>query len=168
MSLFSNKDQPKRRKPTTVDTLVGSSTEIRGDVLFSGGLHVDGTIKGKVLANAGEQASLSISESGSIEGDVSVPILVVNGSVSGNVHASEKMTLASNARVNGNVYYNLLEVQGGAEVNGQMVHDPAGDRVPSSVLETRSDVALADIRDLRRAKLVAPGGGSSGGNGYGN
>lgn len=162
MSLFSNKDQASRRKPTTVDTLIGSNTEIRGDVLFSGGLHVDGAIKGKVLAAAGQQASLSVSETGSIEGDVSVPILVVNGTVSGNVHASEKMTLAAHARVNGNVYYNVLEVQGGAAVNGQMVHDPAGDRVPSSVHETRSDVALADIRDLRRAKLAAPGGGSGG------
>lgn len=155
MSLFGGGDKPRRHKPGTVDTLVGSNTEIRGDVLFSGGLHVDGRIKGKVLANAGEAASLSVSETGSIEGDVSVPILMVNGQVSGNVHAGQKMTLAPNARVTGNVYYNLIEVQGGAEVNGQMVHDPNGDRVPGSVLESRGESGAAGVRDLRLHKLAS-------------
>lgn len=155
MSLFGGSDKPRRRKPGTVDTLVGSNTEIRGDVLFSGGLHVDGRIKGKVLANVGEPASLSVSETGSIEGDVSVPILMVNGQVSGNVHAGEQMTLAPNARVTGNVYYNRLEVQGGAEVNGQMVHDPNGDRVPASVLESRGEAGSGAVHDLRRHKLAS-------------
>lgn len=156
MALFGgSNNKPRKRKANSVDTLVGSNTEIRGDVLFSGGLHVDGHIKGKVLANAGEDASLSISETGSIEGDVSVPILTVNGQVSGNVHASEKMVLAPNARVTGNVYYNRLEVQGGAEVNGQMVHDPNGDRLPAAMLDTRDDLALTDVRDLRRPKLAS-------------
>lgn len=154
MSLFGSSDKPRKRKSTTVDTLVGGNTEIRGDVLFSGGLHVDGRIKGKVLANAGEAASLSVSETGSIEGDVSVPMLTINGQVSGNIFASEKMVLAQNARVTGNVYYNRLEVQGGAEVNGQIVHDPTGDRAPSSMQETRGDSALGDVRDLRRPKIA--------------
>lgn len=154
MSLFGSSDKPRKRKSNTVDTLVGDNTEIRGDVLFSGGLHVDGRIKGKVLANAGEPASLSVSETGSIEGDVSVPILTINGQVSGNIYASEKMVLAQNARVTGNVYYNRLEVQGGAEVNGQIVHDPAGDRAPASMHETRGDSALGDVRDLRRPKIA--------------
>lgn len=154
MSLFGNKDKPRKRKPNTVDTLVGGGTEIRGDVLFSGGLHVDGRISGKVLSNAGEPASLSVSESGSIEGDVSVPILTINGHVSGNVYASEKMLLASNARVTGNVYYNRLEVQGGAEVNGQMVHDPSGDRAPAAIHESRGEAATGDVRDLRRPRIA--------------
>lgn len=154
MALFGSDDKPRKRKPGGVETLIGGNTEIRGDVFFSGGLHVDGSIKGKVLSNPGEAASLSISESGSIEGDVSVPMLTVNGTVSGNVHASDQMILAPNARVTGNVYYNKLEVQGGAEVNGQMVHDPNGDRAPASMHDTRGDMALTDVRDLRRAKLT--------------
>lgn len=157
MALFGSdsSNKPRKRKSNSVDTLIGSSTEIRGDVLFSGGLHVDGRIKGKVLANSGEEASLSISETGAIEGDVSVPILTVNGSVSGNVHASEQMILAPNARVTGNVFYSKLEVQGGAEVNGQMVHDPNGDRAPASMHDTRGDMSLTDVRDLRRPKLAS-------------
>lgn len=147
--------KPRKRKPGMVDTLVGSQTEIRGDVLFSGGLHVDGRIKGKVLAAQGDDATLSVSESGSIEGDISVPILTVNGQVSGNIFAGERMVLAPNARVTGNVYYNRLEVQAGAEVNGQMVYDPSGDRAPASMHETRGDSATGDVRDLRRQKIAS-------------
>ena len=95
MSMFGSGDASGRKKATAVNTLVGELTEIRGDVLFSGGLHVDGRIRGKVIATVGEPASLSISEQGAVEGDISVPILTVNGTVSGNVYASEKMTLAA-------------------------------------------------------------------------
>lgn len=145
----------KKRKAGTVDTLVGGLTEINGDVLFSGGLHVDGRIKGKVLASEGDGASLSISENGAIEGDVSVPIITVNGTVSGNVHSSEHMTLAANARVTGNVYYNKLEIQPGAEVNGQMVHDPLGDHTPSTTQSASGHAAPRDVRDLPRVKLAS-------------
>lgn len=159
MSIFSAEKgrSGKKRKAGTVDTLIGSYTEVRGDVLFSGGLHIDGRVKGKVLANAGESASLSVSETGTIDGDVSVPILTVNGQVSGNVYASDRMVLAPNARVDGNVYYNRLEVQAGAEVNGQMVHDPTGEKLPSGVGEGPPNtqpgikpVAGGDVSELRK------------------
>lgn len=157
MSVFGggSDDAAKRKKATAVNTLVGEQTEVRGDMLFSGGLHVDGRIHGKVISAVGEPASLSISEQGVIEGDISVPILTVNGTVSGNIYASEKMTLASRARVTGNVYYNVLEVQPGAEVNGQMVHDPTGDRAPTVIGEPRAEGAAGAIHDLRRPKVIA-------------
>ncbi|HVT37370.1 MAG TPA: polymer-forming cytoskeletal protein, partial [Nevskiaceae bacterium] len=105
-----------------VDTLIGKQTEILGDVRFSGGLHVDGKIKGKVLAEAGNKgASLSVSENGAVEGDVRVPNIVLNGKVTGDVHATERIHLAAKARVNGNVYYKIIEMEGGAEINGQLV-----------------------------------------------
>lgn len=155
MSLFGGDDlKPKRRKAGGVSTLIGDNTEIRGDLLFSGGLHVDGRIKGKVIAVAGEEASLSISETGQIEGDVSVPTLVINGSVSGNVHASEKLVLAPRSHVTGNVFYNVLEVQPGAEVNGQLVHDPNGERMPSATNEARGDSNRVDLSDLRRTRAA--------------
>ncbi|MFP5306743.1 MAG: polymer-forming cytoskeletal protein [Gammaproteobacteria bacterium] len=106
-----------------VDTLIGRQTEILGDVRFTGGLHVDGKIKGKVIASADKASALSVSEHGSVEGDVRVPNVVLNGAVTGDVHASQKLTLAAKARVNGNVFYRIIEMESGAQVNGQMVHD---------------------------------------------
>jgi cytoskeletal protein CcmA (bactofilin family) len=114
---------PPQKSGTGVDTLIGRQTEVLGDVRFSGGLHVDGKIKGKVVANADKNATLSVSESGSIEGNVRVPNIVLNGQVVGDVHASERIQLAARARVTGNVYYKIIQMEGGATVNGQMVHE---------------------------------------------
>jgi cytoskeletal protein CcmA (bactofilin family) len=112
----------KKRKITKIDTLVGQRTELRGDVVFSGGLHVDGTIQGNVLAETGEASVLTVSEHGRIEGEVRVPNVVLNGTVQGDVYADERIELAPRARVTGNVYYNLIEMAMGAEVNGNLVH----------------------------------------------
>ena len=112
----------KKRKATRIDTLVGQHTEIQGDVRFAGGLHVDGTVKGNVIAENDGRSMLSLSECGTIEGEVNVPYVVLNGVVIGDVHSSEHVELASKARITGNVYYNLIEMSIGAEVNGKLVH----------------------------------------------
>ena len=104
-----------------ISTLIGENTEIRGDVHFTGGLHIDGSVKGNVMA--GDEGSvLTLGEKGSIEGEVRVPNIVVNGTVIGDVYAHHRIELAVKARVNGNVYYNLIEMAIGASVNGNLVH----------------------------------------------
>ncbi len=112
----------KKRKSMNVETLIGQNTEITGDVHFSGGLHIDGVIKGNVIAAEGSSSVLRVSEHGRIEGEVKVPTINLNGTVNGDVHASQGIELASRARVNGNVYYQLIEMAMGAEVNGNLVH----------------------------------------------
>lgn len=113
-------------KGTKIDTLIGQNSELHGDIVFSGGLHVDGTIKGNVFAEADSGSVLSLSERGHIEGEVRVPNIVLNGSVKGDVHASEHIELAEKARVVGNVYYKFIEMVRGAEVNGSLVHKEDG------------------------------------------
>ena len=93
-----------------------------GDVKFAGGLHVDGTVKGNVVSDDDPSSVLTLSETGTIEGDVRVPNVVLNGTVVGDVHAAQHIELAANARITGNVYYNLIEMAMGAEVNGNLVH----------------------------------------------
>jgi len=111
----------KKRKPTAVDSLIGQNSQIIGDFRFSGGLHVDGTVKGNVLADVDDHAMLTLSDKGTIEGEVKVPFIILNGVVKGDVHAREHVELASSARVEGNVYYRLIEMAMGAEVNGKLV-----------------------------------------------
>src|SRR3546814_18392123 len=89
---------------SSVDTLIGRHTEVLGDIRFSGGLHIDGKVKGKVLTSGEKASSLSVSENGAIEGDVRVHNLVLHGNVIGEVHALEKIKLAVKASVTGNVY----------------------------------------------------------------
>lgn len=113
----------KKRRAKRIDTLVGQHSKVLGDVHFKGGLHVDGSIKGNVYAEPDDDsATLSLSDHGSVEGEVRVPYVVLNGVVLGDVYASEHVELAANARVTGNVYYNLIEMAIGAEVNGKLVH----------------------------------------------
>ena len=117
----------RRQRTTRIDTLIGQHTEVTGDVRFAGGLHVDGTIKGNVIAENDDRAMLSLSEQGTIEGEVNVPFVILNGVVQGDVHGSEHVELSSKARITGNVYYHLIEMAIGAEVNGKLVHSPAAD-----------------------------------------
>lgn len=111
-----------KSKSTKIETLIGTAMEIQGDLIFSGGLHVDGRIVGNVIAEEHSQSMLVLSDRGQIEGEVRVPLVVINGQVTGDVYASERVELSSQGQVNGNVYYNLLEMAMGAEVNGNLVH----------------------------------------------
>ena len=140
---------------SVVDTLIGKQTEILGDVRFSGGLHVDGKIKGKVLAEAGNKgASLSVSENGAVEGDVRVPNIILNGKVTGDVHATEKIHLAAKARVNGNVYYKIIEMEGGAEINGQLVRETADGASVSqaSAGKAAASSSVDELSEIRKLK----------------
>lgn len=105
------------------DTLIAESTLLRGNVEFSGGLHIDGVIKGNIQAIEEKSAVVRLSEAARVEGDVIAPHVIINGQVHGDVYASEHLELAENASITGNVYYNLIEMVMGAEVNGSLVHD---------------------------------------------
>lgn len=110
-------------KDVAMDSLIGRQTEILGDVRFRGGLHVDGKIKGNVFAAGHDAACVWVSESGTVEGNVDVPALVLSGTIIGDVHTSEHLTLAAKARVTGDVHYRVLQIEAGAMVNGQLIHD---------------------------------------------
>jgi cytoskeletal protein CcmA (bactofilin family) len=113
----------KSRSQAPIGTLVGADTRVHGDIEFSGGFHVDGYVKGNVKATKDEGAVLSISERGCVEGAVVVPHVVLNGTVKGDVRATERVQLGPKARVIGNVQYKLIEMSIGAEVNGKLIHE---------------------------------------------
>ncbi len=105
-----------------IDSLIGPNTTIQGDLRFNGGLHIDGRIIGNIVSDGEGASTLIVSKQGYIEGSVQVDHVVLNGKVKGNVYSSERVELASEARVEGDVYYDLLEMAMGAEVNGSLVH----------------------------------------------
>jgi cytoskeletal protein CcmA (bactofilin family) len=128
-----------------VDTIIGQQTRIEGDVHFSGGLHVDGRIKGAIIAADGSASVLTVSEHGDIEGDVRVPTVILNGTVTGDVHSEERIELATKAKVNGNVYYKLIEMAMGSAVNGSLVHrSEAGSSVVNFDRELAENGQLGD------------------------
>ena len=104
-----------------IDTLIGRSARVQGDIEFSGGLHIDGRVTGNVRVVPGAKASLSISEHGVIEGSVEAPQVVLNGSVNGDIIASDRVVLGTKARVRGNVSYGVIEMALGAEITGRLI-----------------------------------------------
>ncbi|HEV2540823.1 MAG TPA: polymer-forming cytoskeletal protein [Frateuria sp.] len=117
-----NRRRGDRAASTSSDTsLIARGTVIRGDLRFSGALHLDGRIEGSVLAE-GEDAVFTLSEQGQVQGEIRVPHAIINGQVQGDIHAAERLELAPQARIAGDVYYRTLEMAAGAQVNGRMSH----------------------------------------------
>ena len=126
--MLGKKPEPAvTQKPTDkIDTLLGPNTEIHGDINFSGGLRVDGKLSGNVSAkDASKNSLLTISEQGEVSGNVTVPHVVINGIVNGNVSSTGKVLLQSKAKIVGDVYYSSIEMELGATVNGNMVCETA-------------------------------------------
>jgi len=116
----------KNNRQIVANTIIGVETRINGDVNFSGGLHIDGIVHGNVSADPDSEASLSLADGATIDGGVTVPYVLLEGIVKGDVFANRRVSLGSTARVIGNVYYNLIEMAIGAEINGKLVHQPEG------------------------------------------
>src|SRR5262249_46586066 len=104
-----------------IDTLIGKAARIAGDVEFQGGLHLDGHITGAVRATGEGDSTLSVSESGAIEGPVQVPNVILEGTVKGDIRARERVVLGATARVEGNVYYGIIEMSLGAQIMGKLL-----------------------------------------------
>ena len=91
---------------------------MKGDITFSGGLRIDGKVKGNITARSDDNSTLVLSENAMVTGDVSVPHMIVNGKIKGNVRSVERLELQSKAEINGDVNYKVLEIVAGAQVNG--------------------------------------------------
>ncbi len=130
----------KNRKNISIETLVGASSRVSGDLHFSGNSHVDGIINGGVSAEGDGESTLSVSEQGEIHGNVKVPNVILNGLVKGDVVAGVRVELGPTARVIGNVYYNLIEMAIGAEINGKLVHQ---NDAPAVEADTDDDAVSA-------------------------
>lgn len=109
-----------RDQKQAIDTLIGKTSRVQGDVQFEGGLHLDGSVAGNVRAEGDADSTLSVSEHGSIEGSVEVPNVVLNGLVKGDILATGRVVLGAGARVQGNVRYGVIEITLGAEIQGKL------------------------------------------------
>ena len=116
--MFRKQSKPQGR----IDTLIGSATRIEGNVFFSGGLRVDGSIRGNVGALPDQPGTIVLSEHARIDGEVQAAHIVVNGAINGPVHATETLELQPSARVRGDVHYKSLEMHHGAVVEGKLAH----------------------------------------------
>lgn len=126
----NRKNSPQKR----IDSLIGAGTIVNGDISFSGGLRIDGQVRGNVTATNGDPCTLVVSEQARIDGEVRVSHLVVNGAINGPVTADDYLEMQPKARISGDVSYKQLEMHVGAVVQGRLNHaEPGG----ASVVELK-------------------------------
>jgi len=114
----------KHRIVSDINTLIGESTVITGDIHFSGGLRVDGRICGSIVSANGKQHSLLVlSEQGMVEGKIKVPYIVINGTVRGPIHCDESLELQPAAKISGDIFYKTIKIHQGAVIEGKMVRN---------------------------------------------
>jgi cytoskeletal protein CcmA (bactofilin family) len=112
----------RRKHAASIDSLIGAGSRIEGNVVFTGGLRIDGEVRGNIRVAGDKPGTLVVSERARIEGEIHVDHVVVNGEVVGPVHAKESAELMPKARVAGDVFYRAIEVHVGAVVTGRLMH----------------------------------------------
>jgi len=142
----------KGSRAAKINTLIGHDSQVQGGVVFKGGLHLDGLVKGDVKAGGDDMAVLTVGVGATIEGNVYVPYVVLDGNVVGDVHATELVELAPHARVNGDIFYNRIEMAMGAEVNGKLVHVDEASQAVERVPVLSSVQKKADEQEIRAAE----------------
>ena len=110
-----------------VETLIARNTAIEGKVKFTGVLTVEGVVVGDIVCTDGNDSVVRITSDGKVRGEIRSPDVIINGHVQGDVYAAGQLVLASDAVVDGNVHYNLIEMEKGAQINGAMVHSSASE-----------------------------------------
>lgn len=100
-------------------SLIAAGAELAGDLRFQGAVQVDGRVNGNLLTSDG---MVRVSIEGQVEGEIRAPHIVIDGEVIGDVYAGEHLELGSRARVRGNLYYGLMEMAMGAQIEGRLYH----------------------------------------------
>jgi cytoskeletal protein CcmA (bactofilin family) len=120
-----------------IDTIIGQNTTVKGDLIFSGMMHLLGTVEGSISSTS-DNDTLIISESGKLNGTLKTGNLNINGHVEGDITVSGKMEVASKARINGNIFYVNIEMETGSQINGKLIYQ-GGDVTPIERKKSKSD-----------------------------
>ena len=101
-------------------TLIEVGTLIKGEIIFDNELFVMGEVEGDLNSDS-DLAKLIVSKTGKVQGEIRVPNVVVNGTIVGNVRASENLEITGTARIFGDLHYSTIKIQGGSLITGRLV-----------------------------------------------
>ena len=109
-----------KNKQRGSSTLIEVGTLIKGEIIFDNELFVMGEVEGDLNSDS-DLAKLVVSKTGKVQGEIRVPNVVVNGTIVGNVRASEKLEISGTARIFGDLHYSTIEIRGGSLITGRLV-----------------------------------------------
>lgn len=119
--MFSRKSRKNTIEITKLSSLIADNVVVVGDVLFAGGLRVDGRVEGNVLGKPGEKSLVVLSQKGCVVGRVRAFDAVINGTISGDLEVEHFLELQSGAKISGNIIYRQLQMECGATIEGKLV-----------------------------------------------
>ncbi|WP_028238080.1 bactofilin family protein [Stutzerimonas azotifigens] len=133
-----NKPQADLQRFNGKTSVIAADAEVTGNFRFEGAVQVDGKLYGNLATSEG---LVRVSHGGFVEGEIRAPFVIIDGQVNGDVHALEHLELGVRARVRGNLFYGLMEMAIGAEVEGRLCRLPQGEvplELPAAVLDANS------------------------------
>ena len=113
-------------------TLIARNTELVGIVNFSGELEIEGRVLGDIIAVDENKAKIRVLEQGYVEGNISAPIVVINGKIKGNIFSTKMLELSNKAIIDGNVHYDVIEMSKGAKINGSLLYGTDPKKQPNN------------------------------------
>ena len=105
---------PRNMAGNSTFSVIGADVVIKGDIVASADLHVDGRIEGDIAC-----AALVQGEGGQVEGGIAADNARLAGTVKGSIRAKQLAILAS-AQIEGDVEYEALTIEQGAKVEGRL------------------------------------------------
>jgi hypothetical protein len=116
------------------ESIIGASLVIKGDLVISKGIRIDGKLIGNVFQEENQNATVAISESAEIIGDIHAQHVIVSGKLTGNIFALERVELLSNSHVIGNIQYGTIGIAVGAKIHGNLNEHQPGDESPVKLI----------------------------------
>ena len=132
-----------------INTLIGPDIYVVGNITYEGVVHIEGDIKGSLVAIKDKESKLYINKLSTITGYVDASTVAIDGKVSGNVYAYELVQLGSNANIVGDIYYKSLEMEVGAKVDGRLVNCSNQEDIDHHKLDIESVVNSITINDIK-------------------
>jgi cytoskeletal protein CcmA (bactofilin family) len=102
-------------KEGTLSGYVGNGTSLTGEASFRGMLRIDGHLTGRVTSSDG---TLLVGTNGQVDADIEVAVATINGTVNGDIIATERLEMGRAAHVKGNIQTPSLMIEQGAIFEG--------------------------------------------------
>jgi len=136
--MFSSKSKSEIEIPASAagTSLIGAGTIIRGDIISTGDIRIDGTLKGNISGSA----KVLIGAEGAVEGDIEGQQADILGKITGKIIIKDLLNLRGRATIKGDISSGKLQVEPTVSFNGKC---HVGEDVVADVVEMSSDEAHA-------------------------
>lgn len=121
---------------------VGNGTVLTGETEFQAMLRVDGHLTGKVSSDTG---TLIIGSTGLVDANVAVASALINGTVNGDIYATDKIQLGRTACVTGNIQTPRLLMEDGAILEGSCSMIKSRDALDKEHAQVQSQYRTAEL-----------------------